>query len=122
MRHRKKGRHFARTSEHREAMMRNMATSLFLHGRIETTVEKAKDLRGFAEPLITKAKQGDLHSRRLVARKIRNAEALQKLFTEIGPRYAERPGGYTRVLKTRHRSGDAADLALIELVPEGGSK
>ena len=122
MRHRKKGRHFARTSEHREAMMRNMATSLFLHGRIETTVEKAKDLRGFAEPLITKAKQGDLHSRRLVARKIRNPEALKKLFTEIGPSFAERPGGYTRVLRTRHRPGDAADLALIELVSEGGSK
>src|SRR5687768_18516972 len=114
MRHRNKGRKFSRTAEHREAMLRNMATSLFLHGRIETTVEKAKDLRGFAEPLITKAKRGDLHARRLVARKIKNAEALQKLFTEIGPRYAERPGGYTRVLRTRHRSGDAADLALIE--------
>ena len=116
MRHRKKGRHFARTSEHREAMLRNMATSLFLHGRIETTAEKAKELRSFAEPLITKAKQGDLHARRLVARKIKDSEALTKLFTEIGPKYAERPGGYTRVLHLGHRAGDAADMALIELV------
>ena len=120
MRHRRKGRHFARTAEHREAMMRNLATSLFLHGRIETTVEKAKELRSFAEPLITKARRGDLHARRLVARKIKDAEALQKLFAEIGPRYAERPGGYTRVLHIGHRSGDAADMALIELVAEGG--
>ncbi len=116
MRHRKKGRHFARTAEHRKAMMRNMATSLFLHGRIETTVEKAKELRRFAEPLITKAKRGDLHARRLVARKISDAVALKKLFDEIGPRYAERPGGYTRVLHLGHRTGDAAEVALIELV------
>jgi large subunit ribosomal protein L17 len=116
MRHRKKGRHFSRTSSHREAMFRNMATSLFLHGRIETTAAKAKDLRGYAEPLITKAKRGDLAARRQVARKIKDSEALAKLFSEIGPRYAERPGGYTRVLHLGHRAGDAADMALIELV------
>lgn len=116
MRHRNKGRSFSRTAEHREAMLRNMATSLFLHGRIETTTEKAKELRRFAEPLITKAKRGDLHARRLVARKIQDDAALSKLFTEIGPRFAERPGGYTRVLHLGHRPGDAADMSIIELV------
>ena len=116
MRHRKKGRHLNRTAQHRRAMLRNMATSLFKHGRIETTLAKAKELRQFAEPLITKAKRGDLHSRRLVARKIKDGEALAKLFDEIGPRYAERPGGYTRVVKLGHRAGDAADVAIIELV------
>ena len=116
MRHRKKGRGFHRTAEHRKAMMRNMATSLFLHGRLETTTEKAKELREYAEPLITKAKRGDLHARRLVARKIQDNIALSKLFEEIGPRYAERPGGYTRVLHLGHRPGDAAEMSIIELV------
>lgn len=116
MRHRKKGRHLNRTASHRKAMLRNMATSLFMHGRIETTVAKAKELRQYAEPLITKAKRGDLHARRHVARKIRDSVALAKLFDEIGPRYAERPGGYTRVVKLGHRAGDAADVAIIELV------
>jgi large subunit ribosomal protein L17 len=116
MRHRKKGRHLNRTAEHRKMMLRNMASSLFKHGRIETTVAKAKELRQYAEPLITKAKRGDLHSRRLVARRINDPEALTRLFEEIGPRYAERPGGYTRVVKLGHRAGDAADVAIIELV------
>ncbi len=116
MRHRKKGRHLNRTAEHRRMMLRNMATSLFKHGRVETTVAKAKELRQFAEPLITKAKRGDLHARRVVARKIHDGEALSRLFEEIGPRYAERPGGYTRVVKMGHRAGDAADVAIIELV------
>ncbi len=116
MNHRKKGRKFNRTAEHRDALLRNLATSLFLHGRVETTVAKAKELRTFAEPLISKAKRGDLHARRLVRRQITQAQALEKLFAEIGPRYAERPGGYTRVLHVGHRSGDAADLAIIELV------
>jgi len=97
-------------------MLRNLATSLFRHGRIETTVAKAKELRSFAEPLITKAKRGDLHARRLVARKIQDREVLKKLFDEIGPRYADRPGGYTRVVHLGHRTGDAADMAIIELV------
>lgn len=116
MRHRKRGRHLGRTTSHRKAMLRNMATSLFKHGRIETTLAKAKELRMYAEPLITKAKRGDLHARRHVARRIRDSEALAKLFDEIGPRYAERPGGYTRVIKLGHRAGDAADVAIIELV------
>jgi len=116
MNHRKKGRKFNRTAEHRGAMLRNLATSLFLHGRVETTVAKAKELRTFAEPLITKAKRGDLHARRLVKRQITQEQALEKLFGEIGPRYAERPGGYTRVLHVGHRAGDAADVAIIELV------
>ncbi len=116
MRHRTKGRRFNRTSEHRRLMMRNLATSLLLHGRIETTVEKAKELRQFVEPLITKGRRGDLHARRLAARVIHSDEALAKLFSEIGPRYAERPGGYTRVLRLGHRSGDAAEMAIIELV------
>lgn len=116
MNHRKKGRKFNRTAEHRDALLRNLATSLFLHGRVETTVAKAKELRTFAEPLISKAKRGDLHARRLVQRQITQQQALEKLFGEIGPRYAERPGGYTRVLHVGHRSGDAADLAIIELV------
>lgn len=116
MRHRKKGRHLGRTTEHRRMMLRNMAGSLFKHGRIETTVAKAKELRRYAEPLITKAKRGDLHSRRLVARRIHDPEALALLFDEIGPRFADRPGGYTRVVKLGHRAGDAADVAIIELV------
>jgi large subunit ribosomal protein L17 len=116
MRHRKKGRHFNRTAEHRIAMMRNLATSLFLHGRVETTTAKAKELRQYAEPLITKAKRGDLHARRLVARHIRDDAALAKLFAELGPRYVERPGGYTRVLHLGHRPGDAAEMAVVELV------
>lgn len=116
MRHRKKGRRFNRTAEHRTALMRNLATSLFLHGRVQTTTAKAKELRSFAEPLITKAKRGDLHARRLVARHIRDDAALSKLFDEIGKRFVERPGGYTRVLHLGHRPGDAADIAIIELV------
>lgn len=116
MRHRVKGRGFGRTAEHRRAMMRNMATSLFLHGRVETTTEKAKELRRYAEPIITKAKRGDLHARRLVARDIQDQEALQKLFSEIGPKFAERAGGYTRVLHLGHRPGDAAEMSIIELV------
>jgi large subunit ribosomal protein L17 len=116
MRHRKKGRLLNRTSEHREAMFRNMATSLFRHGRVETTVAKAKELRQYAEPLITKAKRGDLHARRLVARSIQDDDVLAKLFDDIGPKYAERPGGYTRVRLLGHRPGDAAEMAIIELV------
>src|SRR3990172_3460189 len=116
MRHRVKGRGFGRTAEHRRAMMRNMATSLFLHGRVETTREKVKELRQYAEPIITKAKRGDLHARRLVARDIQNSQALHKLFAEIGPKYAERSGGYTRVLHLGHRPGDDAEMSIIELV------
>lgn len=116
MRHRKKGRSLSRTASHRRATLRNMATSLFKHGRIETTTAKAKELRPFAEKLITLAKRGDLHSRRLAARRIGDREVLGQLFDQIGPRYMERPGGYTRVMKVGFRKGDAAEMSLIELV------
>jgi len=116
MRHRHKGREFSRTSSHKKAMMRNLATALFRHGRIETTAAKAKELRPYAERLITLAKRGDLHARRLAGTKIQDRAVLGSLFDEIGPRYAERPGGYTRILKVGNRKGDAAEMALIELV------
>lgn len=116
MRHRKKGRKLSRTASHRRATLRNMATSLFLHERIETTTAKAKELRPYAERLITLAKRGDLHARRLAAAKIQDRDAVGKLFDELGPRYSERPGGYTRILKLGARKGDAADMSLIELV------
>jgi len=116
MRHRKNGRKLNRTASHRRAMLRNMATSLFEHERIETTQAKAKELRPYAERLITLAKRGDLHARRLAAAKVRDRAVVGKLFDEIGPRYQDRPGGYTRILKLGARKGDAADMALIELV------
>lgn len=116
MRHRKRGRRFSRSVEHREAMLRNLATSLFRHGRIETTAAKAKELRMYAEPLITRARRGDLHSRRLVRRTIQDTSVLTKLFEEIGPRYSDRHGGYTRVRHLGYRPGDSADMAIIELV------
>ena len=97
-------------------MLRNLATSLFRHERIETTTAKAKELRPYAERLITLARRGDLHARRLVARKIQDREVLGKLFDEISSRYAERPGGYTRILKLGNHKGDAAEISLIELV------
>ncbi len=116
MRHRKKGRKLSRTASHKKATMRNMASSLFRHGRIETTTAKAKELRPFAERLITLAKRGDLHARRLAATKIQDRQVLGSLFDDIGPRFAERPGGYTRILKLGNRKGDAAEMSLIELV------
>ena len=116
MRHRKKGRQLSRTRSHRRATLRNLATSLFRYGRIETTTAKAKELRPYAERLITLARRGDVHARRLAAMKIQDREILGKLFDEIAPRYMERPGGYTRVLKLGNRKGDAAEMSLIELV------
>jgi large subunit ribosomal protein L17 len=116
MRHRKKGRQLGRTASHRDALLKNMVISLFRHGRIQTTTAKAKELRPYAERLITLAKRGDLHARRLAARKIHDKDVLFTLFDSIGPRFAERPGGYTRVLKLGHRQGDGAEMALIELV------
>jgi large subunit ribosomal protein L17 len=118
MRHRAKGRQLSRTSTHRRALLNNMAASLFDHGRIITTEAKAKELRPFAEKLITLARRGDLHARRLVERKIKSRETLSRLFSEIGPRFAARPGGYTRILKLGHRDGDGADIARIELLSE----
>jgi large subunit ribosomal protein L17 len=118
MRHRAKGRQLSRTSSHKRALLNNMATSLFEHGQIVTTEAKAKELRPFAEKLITLARRGDLHARRLVERKIKDREVLGRLFAEIGPRFAARPGGYTRILKLGHRPGDGADVARIELLAE----
>lgn len=116
MRHRKAGRQLRRTSEQKLALMRSLATSLIVHESIETTEAKAKELRPFVERLITKAKEGTLHARRLAGRHVQQRAAADKLFKEIGPRYAQRPGGYTRILKTRHRKGDGAEMARIELI------
>ncbi|MCY4399735.1 MAG: 50S ribosomal protein L17 [Gemmatimonadetes bacterium] len=116
MRHRKKGRGLSRSPSHRKATLRNLAMSLFRHERITTTTAKAKELRPYAERLISLAKRGDLHARRQAARRVADREVLGKLFDEIGPRYEGRPGGYTRILKLGNRKGDAADMALIELV------
>ncbi len=117
MRHMKTGRKLNRFSTHRTAMFRNMATDLLRHGRIETTIPKAKELRRFVEPLITKAKRGDLAARRQVLRLVRSQEVVQKLFDEIAPRYSERNGGYTRILKlAQRRKGDGTQLCIIELV------
>ncbi len=118
MRHRSKGRQLSRTAEHRKALLRNLATSLFRHERIVTTTAKAKELRPYAERLITLARRGDLHARRLAERKIQDREVLGRLFREIGPRFAARPGGYTRILKLSHRQGDGAEIARIELLAE----
>jgi large subunit ribosomal protein L17 len=118
MRHRAKGRQLSRTSEHKKALLRNMAASLFKHEKIVTTTAKAKELRPFAERLITLARRGDLHARRLVERKIQDRDVLKRLFAEIGPRFAARPGGYTRILKMTHRVGDGAETARIELLSE----
>jgi large subunit ribosomal protein L17 len=116
MRHRKAGRNLRRTSEQRLALLRSLATSLIEQGAIETTEAKAKELRPFVEKLITKARTGTLHSRRLAGRHVQKREVADKLFQEIGPRFAKRAGGYTRILKTGHRKGDGADMARIELI------
>ncbi|RMH39315.1 MAG: 50S ribosomal protein L17 [Deltaproteobacteria bacterium] len=135
MRHQKAGRKLNRNASHRKAMFGNMVTSLIKHGRIETTEAKAKELRRFAEPTIAWAvrvahielkgrkQQTDddkakfVHAVRMARRVVKDKDALDKLFHEIGPGYLNRPGGYTRVLKTRHRRGDAAPMALVELLP-----
>jgi large subunit ribosomal protein L17 len=118
MRHRQKGRQLGRTMAHRRALLRNMATSLFMNERVVTTNAKAKELRPFAERLITLARRGDLHARRLVERHIRDRDVQGRLFGEIGPRFAARPGGYTRILRIGHRRGDGAEMARIELLSE----
>ena len=116
MRHRKSGRQLNRNSSHRAAMFRNMAVSLFEHEVIKTTLPKAKELRRVAEPLITLAKEDSVANRRLAFSRTRSRSAVGKLFSELGPRYAERPGGYTRILKCGFRPGDSAPMAYIELV------
>lgn len=116
MRHNVKGRKLKRTASHKEALLRNLASALFVHKRIETTLAKAKELRTFVEPLITKAKVGDLHRKRLIMNVIKSREACKELFGTIAEATAERKGGYTRVVKTGRRLGDAAEMAFIELV------
>ena len=116
MRHNKAINHLGRKSGHRKAMLANMATSLIMHKRIQTTVAKAKALKMYVEPLITKSKEDTTHSRRTVFSYLKNKEAVKELFGVIAPKIADRPGGYTRVLHTGFRLGDGADMALIELV------
>jgi len=123
MRHRKSGRQLNRNSSHRKAMFSNMANSLFQHEIIKTTLPKAKELRRVAEPLITMAKEDSVAKRRLAFSRLRDDAAVGKLFNELGPRYKERAGGYTRIMKCGYRPGDAAPMAYIELVdrPESSS-
>jgi len=116
MRHRKSGRQLNRNSSHRKAMFSNMANSLFQHEIIKTTLPKAKELRRVAEPLITMAKEDSVAKRRLAFSRLRDDAAVGKLFDELGPRYKERAGGYTRIMKCGFRSGDTAPMAYIELV------
>lgn len=116
MRHRTSGRKLNRTAEHRKALFANLATALIKHEQIVTTLPKAKDLRRVTERLITLAKRGDLHARRTVASRLRDEKMAAKLFETIGPRYKDRNGGYTRVLKAGFRYGDSAPMAVIELV------
>ncbi len=116
MRHRKAGRDLNRTASHRKAMFSNMANSLFLHEQIKTTVPKAKELRRFAEPLITLAKTPSLANRRMAFAKLRDREMVSKLFDDLGPHFKERPGGYLRILKCGNRQGDNAPMAFVQLV------
>lgn len=123
MRHRKSGRKLNRNSSHRKAMFQNMAASLLRHETIKTTLPKAKELRRVVEPLITLAKEDGVAQRRQAFNRLRDKEVVGKLFTEIGPRFKERPGGYLRILKMGHRAGDAAPMALVMLVdqPDAGA-
>lgn len=116
MRHNKNFNHLGRQAGHRKAMLSNMATSLILHKRIETTVAKAKAVQRFVEPLVTKSKEDTTHSRRIVFSYLKQKEAVTELFRTIAPKISERPGGYTRILKTGFRLGDAADMCIIEFV------
>ncbi|CAN5610223.1 50S ribosomal protein L17 [soil metagenome] len=116
MRHGKKFNHLSRTASHRKAMLSNMASSLILHKRINTTIAKAKELRKYVEPLITRAKDDTTHSRRMVFSYLHNKDSVKVLFGEVAEKVSTRPGGYTRILKTGHRIGDNADMCIIELV------
>ncbi len=116
MRHRNVGRHFGRTSSHRKAMFTNLSCALIEHELIRTTLPKAKELRRYVEPLITASKADSVTSRRYVFDRLRSKEAVGKLFTVLGPRYTERPGGYLRILKCGFRPGDNAPMAIVELV------
>jgi len=117
MRHQVSGRKLGRSASNRRAMFRNMATSLLLHEKIRTTLPRAKELRRMVEHLITLGRRGDLHARRVVMRDIKDGQAVERLFGEIKERFADRPGGYTRIVRVGVRAGDAAPLAQIELMP-----
>ncbi len=116
MRHGKKGNHLGRTASHRKAMLSNMASSLIIHKRIETTLAKAKELRGYVEPLLTRSKDDSTHSRRVVFSHLNDKESVKELFGAVSDKIADRPGGYTRIIKLGTRLGDAAEMAMIELV------
>lgn len=116
MRHRKADKRLGRNDDHRRAMLRNLTTSLFTHGSIETTIVRAKEVSRTASRMITRAKKGDLHSRRLVASYLTSEDVVKKLFDVIAPSLASRPGGYTRIVRTRIRKGDAAPMAQVELL------
>ncbi len=116
MRHGKKINHLSRTHSHRAAMLSNMATSLIMHKRIATTLAKAKALRKYVEPILTRSKEDSTHARRLVFSYLQNKDAVSELFREVAPKIAERPGGYTRILKTGNRLGDNAEMCMMELV------
>ena len=119
MRHRVSGRKLGRTSSHRRAMFRNQLASLIEHERIRTTLHKAKELRPLAEKMVTQGKRDSLHARRLVRRWVDDRSLIRKLFDDIAPRFAERPGGYTRIIKLGPRLGDAAEMAILEFVEKG---
>jgi len=121
MRHQKSGRKLNRNSPHRKAMFRNMASSLFRHEIIKTTLPKAKELRRVVEPLITMSRDDSVASRRLAFARLRDRDVVSKLFNELGPRYKERPGGYLRILKCGYRDGDKAPMAIVELVDRPAS-
>ncbi|MFQ5455946.1 MAG: 50S ribosomal protein L17 [Nitrospirota bacterium] len=116
MRHKKDGRKLGRDSAHRKALFRNLVTSLFKHEKIETTLAKAKELRSISDKMITLAKKGSLHNRRAALSFIQEKDVVKKLFDDIGSRFTDRNGGYTRVIKTRRRLGDGAEMAIVELV------
>jgi large subunit ribosomal protein L17 len=116
MRHAKADKRLGRNDDHRRSMLRNLATSLFTHGKIETTIVRAKEVSKVASRIITRAKKGDLHSRRLVAAYLTSEDVVKKIFDVIAPSLAGRPGGYTRIVRTRIRKGDAAEMAQLELL------
>jgi large subunit ribosomal protein L17 len=122
MRHAMKHRKLGRTSSHRQAMFRNQLASLFEHGRIKTTLAKAKELRPIAERLVTRGRQGTVHARRMVGRWVPDRDVIKKLFDEVAPRFTDRPGGYLRIVKLGPRPGDAAEMAILEFVDHEPAK
>ncbi len=116
MRHLKKGRHLHRSSSHRKALLCNLAVAVLTNGRVQTTEAKAKEVRGLVDRIITWGKRGDLHARRLAARRVRSRTVVKKVFDELAPRYRDRPGGYTRIMKVGFRHGDNAPVVIMELV------